>query len=307
MLDLYFQVRSFVNIHDILDENYVIYSELEENGRFKVKLFCVNPAENLQTYLDYGIGTVFFSATLLPIHYYRKLLSVEKDDYAIYAETSFPDENRLLLQGNDVSTRYTMRGEEMYRRIARYIAEAAVGRKGNYMAFFPSYRMMEDVYDIFLEQADGIESVLQMQSMSETQREEFLEQFEYEREKSFVGFCVMGGVFSEGIDLTEDRLIGAVIVGTGLPQVCNDREIIKNYFDAEDGRGFEYAYLYPGMNKVLQSAGRVIRTEKDRGMILLLDERFSRRQYREIFPREWQNCKMCSVNTLKNHMDEFWK
>lgn len=307
VLDLYFQVRSFVNIHDILDENYVIYSELEENGRFKVKLFCVNPAENLQTYLDYGIGTVFFSATLLPIHYYRKLLSVEKDDYAIYAETSFPDENRLLLQGNDVSTRYTMRGEVMYRRIARYIAEAAVGRKGNYMAFFPSYRMMEDVYDIFLEQADGIESVMQMQSMSETQREEFLEQFEYEREKSFVGFCVMGGVFSEGIDLTEDRLIGAVIVGTGLPQVCNDREIIKSYFDAEDGRGFEYAYLYLGMNKVLQSAGRVIRTEKDRGMILLLDERFSRRQYREIFPREWQNCKMCSVNTLKNHMDEFWK
>ena len=307
VLDLYFQVRSFVNVHDILDDNYVIYSELEENGRFKVKLFCVNPAENLQTYLDYGIGTVFFSATLLPIHYYRKLLSVEKDDYAIYAETSFPDENRLLLQGNDVSTRYTMRGEVMYRRIARYIAEAAVGRKGNYMAFFPSYRMMEDIYDIFLEQADGIESVMQMQSMSETQREEFLEQFEYEREKSFVGFCVMGGVFSEGIDLTEDRLIGAVIVGTGLPQVCNDREIIKNYFDAEDGRGFEYAYLYPGMNKVLQSAGRVIRTEKDRGMILLLDERFSRRQYREIFPREWQNCKMCSVNTLKNHMDEFWK
>lgn len=307
VLDLYFQVRSFVNVHDILDDNYVIYSELEENGRFKVKLFCVNPAENLQTYLDYGIGTVFFSATLLPIHYYRKLLSVEKDDYAIYAETSFPDENRLLLQGNDVSTRYTMRGEVMYRRIARYIAEAAVGRKGNYMAFFPSYRMMEDIYDIFLEQADGIESVMQMQSMSETQREEFLEQFEYEREKSFVGFCVMGGVFSEGIDLTEDRLIGAVIVGTGLPQVCNDREIIKNYFDAEDGKGFEYAYLYPGMNKVLQSAGRVIRTEKDRGMILLLDERFSRRQYREIFPREWQNCKMCSVNTLKNHMDEFWK
>ncbi len=307
VLDLYFQVRSFVNIHDILDENYVIYSELEENGRFKVKLFCVNPAENLQTYLDYGIGTVFFSATLLPIHYYRKLLSVEKDDYAIYAETSFPDENRLLLQGNDVSTRYTMRGEEMYCRIARYIAEAAGGRKGNYMAFFPSYRMMEDVYDIFLEQADGIESVMQMQSMTETQREEFLEQFDCEREKSFVGFCVMGGIFSEGIDLTEDRLIGAVIVGTGLPQVCNDREIIKSYFDAEDGRGFEYAYLYPGMNKVLQSAGRVIRTEKDRGMILLLDERFSRRQYREIFPREWQNCKMCSVNTLKNHMDEFWK
>lgn len=307
VLNLYFQVRSFVDIHDIMDENYVIYSELEESGRFKVKLFCVNPAENLQRYLEYGVGTVFFSATLLPINYYKKLLSVEKDDYAIYAETSFPDENRLLLQGIDVSTRYTMRGEEMYRRIARYITEAARSRTGNYMVFFPSYRMMEDVYDLFREEDQGIESAVQTQNMSESQREEFLGQFEQERKTSFVGFCVMGGIFSEGIDLTEDRLIGAVIVGTGLPQVCNEREIIKNYFDARDKKGFEYAYLYPGMNKVLQSAGRVIRTEKDRGMILLLDERFSRRQYRDIFPREWQSCRSCTADTLKNYMDEFWK
>lgn len=304
--DLYFQVRSFVNIHDIMDENYVVYSELESDGRFKVRLFCVNPAQNLQSFLEYGAGTIFFSATLLPIHYYKELLSVEKEDYAIYAETPFPPENRLLLMGRDVSTKYTLRGAGMYERIARYIIIAAKVRKGNYMAFFPSYKVMEEVYGYFLSNARGIDAVVQSQSMRETEREEFLEMFEKERENSLVGFCVMGGIFSEGIDLTEDRLIGAVIVGTGLPQVCSDREIVKQYFDAMGMRGFDYAYLYPGMNKVLQSAGRVIRTETDRGVILLLDDRFLQKQYREIFPREWDGCRICSADTLADLAGEFW-
>lgn len=307
VLDLYFQIRSFINIHDILDENYVTYSELETDGRFKVRLFCVNPAENLSAFLEYGAGTVFFSATLLPIHYYKELLSVEEDDYAIYAETSFPRENRLLLMGRDVSTKYTMRGAGMYERIAGYIVAAVKGKQGNYMAFFPSYRVMEEVYGFFLEQSGDIDSVIQSQSMREEEREEFLAMFETRREKSLVGFCVMGGIFSEGIDLTEDRLIGAIIVGTGLPQVCNDREIVKRYFDGKGERGFDYAYLYPGMNKVLQSAGRVIRTETDRGMILLLDDRFSQRQYREIFPREWEGYRLCGMDTLTELMEMFWK
>ena len=305
--DLYFQVRSFVNIHDIMDENYVIYCELKKDGRFMVKLFCVNPAVNLQSYLEYGVAAVFFSATLLPIHYYKKLLSVERDDYAIYAETSFAKENRLLLMGTDVSTRYTMRSVSMYERIARYIIRAAEGKRGNYMAFFPSYKVMQEVYACFLEQAVGIDSVIQSQNMSESAREEFLSEFEEEREESLVGFCVMGGIFSEGIDLTEDRLIGAVIVGTGLPQVCNDREIVKKYFEDHGMAGFDYAYLYPGMNKVLQSAGRVIRTEKDRGMILLLDDRFRQRQYRETFPREWEGIRACSADSLPGYLEEFWK
>ena len=307
VLNLYFQVRSFVSIHDILDENYVIYSELEDNGRFKLKLFCVNPAANLQNYLEFGSGTVFFSATLLPIHYYKSLLSVEKDDYAIYAESPFPRENMLLLQARDVSTRYTMRSESMYRRYADYISRMAECKKGNYMAFFPSYRFMEVVYDQFVHKAEGIDVLLQAQNMDEREREEFLEEFDRERENSLVGFCVMGGVFSEGIDLTADRLIGAVIVGTGLPQVCNDREIVKDYFDSRGMRGFDYAYLYPGINKVLQSAGRVIRTETDRGVVLLLDDRFSRRQYRDSFPREWENCQICSAATLSDYMESFWK
>ena len=307
VLSLYFQVRSFVNIYDILDENYVIYSELEENGRFKIKLFCVNPAVNLQDYLDYGSGTVFFSATLLPIHYYKNLLSVEKDDYAIYAQSSFPEENMLLLQARDVSTRYTMRDSNMYRRYAKYIEKTARCKKGNYMVFFPSYKFMQEVYGQFVRSEEKIDIILQSQNMGEQEREKFLEEFDRDRENSLVGFCVMGGVFSEGIDLTADRLIGAIIVGTGLPQVCNDREILKGYFDARGMRGFDYAYLYPGINKVLQSAGRVIRTETDRGIILLLDERFSQRQYRDSFPREWKNCQVCNAATLEDQLESFWK
>ena len=307
VLSLYFQVRSFVNIYDILDENYVIYSELEENGRFKIKLFCVNPAVNLQDYLDYGSGTVFFSATLLPIHYYKNLLSIEKDDYAIYAQSSFPEENMLLLQARDVSTRYTMRDSNMYRRYAKYIEKTARCKKGNYMVFFPSYKFMQEVYGQFVRSEEKIDIILQSQNMGEQEREKFLEEFDRNRDNSLVGFCVMGGVFSEGIDLTADRLIGAIIVGTGLPQVCNDREILKGYFDARGMRGFDYAYLYPGINKVLQSAGRVIRTETDRGIILLLDERFSQRQYRDSFPREWKNCQVCNAATLEDHLESFWK
>ena len=307
ILNLYFQVRSFVNIHDEMDENYVIYSELEENGRFKVRLFCVNPATNLQNYLEYGSGTVFFSATLLPIHYYKSLLSVEKDDYAIYAQSPFPRENMLLIQGTDVTTRYTMRDVRMYRRIAEYIRTAVSGKKGNYMIFFPSYRFLENVYEAFLDIKPDVDLIVQSQNMREHEKEDFLAEFEQERERPLAAFCVMGGVFSEGIDLTEDRLIGAVVVGTGLPQVCTDREIIKGYFEARGMDGFSYAYLYPGMNKVLQSAGRVIRTESDRGIVLLLDSRFSGSRYREIFPREWADCRICTASTLKDQIESFWK
>lgn len=308
ILNFYFQVRAFLNIHDLLDDNYIIYSELESGGRFLVKLLCVNPAVNLQKFLEQGRSTVFFSATLLPIQYYKKLLSVETDDYAIYAHSSFPLEHRLVLLGTDVSTKYTMRGREMYERFADYILQTVMAKKGNYMVFFPSYRFMEDVYEYFqVKQTEEVDSVIQSQYMNEEARELFLEAFEENRECSLVGFCVMGGIFSEGIDLTEDKLIGAIIVGTGIPQVCNDREIIKGYFDARKMSGFDYAYLYPGMNKVLQSAGRVIRTEQDKGVILLLDERFMTRRYQDIFPREWADVERCRLGNVQEKLEHFWQ
>lgn len=308
VLDLYFRVREFLNVYDRLDENYVIYTEFEQDGKFKLKLFCVNPAKNLREFLDYGNSAVFFSATLLPIHYYKQLLSGEMEDDAIYVHSPFRDENRLLVQGVDVSTKYTLRGAKMYERYADYILRVAEAKKGNYLAFFPSYRFLEEVLAVFQEKMpEEMEYIVQSQYMNEEAREIFLETFEEERDHSLIGFCVMGGIFSEGIDLVEERLIGAFVVGTGLPQVCSEREILKHYFDGKSGRGFDYAYLYPGMNKVLQAAGRVIRTDTDRGVILLLDDRFRNSQYTEIFPREWSVREACTVENIEEKVRKFWE
>lgn len=309
VLEFYFQIRMFMNVCDRLDENYIIYSELTGNGQFKLCLFCVNPAVNLQEFLDKGNSTIFFSATLLPIHYYKKLLSTGKEDYAVYAQSPFDPGKRLLLIGNDVSTKYTRRGEDMYMRYAEYLLQMAKAKAGNYIAFFPSYRFMEAVYEKFTSLADentDVEYVIQSPHMSEEAREIFLENFEESRQSGLMGFCVMGGIFSEGIDLAQDKLIGAVIIGTGLPQICRERELLKDYFNGHGVRGFDYAYLYPGMNKVLQSAGRVIRTDEDRGVILLLDDRFCDARCREIFPREWKNIGMCNIKNVEEKMREFW-
>ena len=219
VLDFYFQVRSFLNIYDGLDENYVIYTEYQENGRFVLKLFCVNPAANLQKCLDKGNSAVFFSATLLPIQYYKRLLSTEKDNYAVYIDSSFDTKKRLLMNGVDVSTRYTMRSREMYQRYATYIFRVVKAKMGNYLIFFPSYRFMEDVYQEFTQllasDEEEMELVIQQKHMDEEERENFLRAFEMGREKSLIGFGVLGGIFSEGIDLTNEKLIGTLIIGTG--------------------------------------------------------------------------------------------
>ena len=311
VLDFYFQVRSFLNIYDGLDENYVVYTEYQENGRFVLKLFCVNPAENLQKCLDKGNSAVFFSATLLPIQYYKRLLSTEKDNYAVYIDSSFDKKKRLLMNGVDVSTRYTMRSREMYQRYATYIFRVVKAKMGNYLIFFPSYQFMEDVYQEFTQllasDEEEMELVIQQKHMDEEERENFLRAFEMGREKSLIGFGVLGGIFSEGIDLTNEKLIGTLIIGTGLPQVCNEREILKSYFDQKGLYGFDYAYRYPGMNKVLQAAGRVIRTEDDRGVILLLDERFQREKGKEIFPKEWADCERCRLDIVEEKIRLFWE
>ncbi len=308
ILDFYFMIRSFIDIYERVDENYVIYSELKSDGSFWLHLMCVNPAANLAEYLNKGNSAIFFSATLLPVNYYKKLLTTDTESYAIYARSPFDPSNRQILIGRDVSTRYTRRGPDMYLQYANYLKAAVEAKKGNYLAFFPSYRFMEEVYDCFLSVAgDTADVLIQSQSMSEAAREEFLQEFSLERENALLGFCVMGGIFSEGIDLTEDRLIGSIIVGTGIPQVCLERELLKNYFDSHGGQGFDYAYLYPGMNKVLQSAGRVIRTETDQGVILLLDDRFQDRRYQEIFPREWEMVESCKTGDVSKKIIKFWK
>ena len=308
LLDFYFAVRNFLNISELVDDNYVVYTAFDENGRFYMKLFCVNPAENLQKCLDKGNSTVFFSATLLPLQYYRKMLSTRSENFGMYVESPFEQKKRCLMICRDVSSKYTRRGYEEYRKIAEYIARMSWQKKGNYMVFFPSYRLMEDVYQVYQDEfsVSWVHCISQHASMTELEREEFLEEFAEETEETLVGFCVMGGIFSEGIDLIGDRLIGAAVVGTGLPQVNCEREILKGYYDEKGEQGFDYAYRYPGMNKVLQAAGRVIRTKEDTGAILLMDERFLNRDYRNLFPREWNDACTCTLGTVEKHLQTFW-
>lgn len=308
VMDFYFELRNFLNIYDLVDEHYVMYSELEADGRFMLKLFCVDPSLNIQKRLDKGKSAVFFSATLLPVNYYKSLLSTKKDNYAIYADSTFDSKKRLLAMATDVSTRYTRRSRSEYERIAGYINAVVMQKTGNYMVFFPSYKMMNDVADIYCEKyADETEFMLQKSNMSEAEREEFLDRFSEESDKALVAFGIMGGIFGEGIDLKNDRLIGAIVVGTGLPQISNERTILKDYYDAENGSGFDYAFRYPGINKVLQAAGRVIRTTEDTGVILLLDERFWQRDYDLLYPREWSDRKPCNIANVGKLVADFWE
>ncbi len=306
--DFYLNLRHFMNMFERVDENYVLYSDFDEENRFCLHLYCVNPSVNLQECLERGNSTVFFSATLLPVNYYKNLLSSKKDNYAVYADSAFREEQRLLFIGRDVSSLYTRRTIGEFRRIALYIQQVLRAKKGNYLIFFPSYRFMEDVYEQFLAVNEReVDCIMQSGNMNEAEREEFMQEFAESREKSLAAFCVLGGIFSEGIDLKEDLLIGVLIVGTGLPQICTQREILKEYYQEENGQGFDYAYQYPGMNKVLQAAGRVIRTASDRGIIGLLDERFLRNDYRQLFPREWSQYEVHTLESLPGALDAFWE
>lgn len=305
--EFFFAVSHYNGIHECLDDNYIIYTEHTDKG-FMLKLYCVNPSHCLKERLEKGRAAIFFSATLLPVNYYKELLSGCKEDYAIYARSPFDTDKRLLLIGNDVTSRYTRRNETEYMKIKNYICRIAEGRNGNYLVFFPSYKYMEAVLACFENMVGAYEIIVQKQDMNEQDKEEFLARFEKKEKNADVllGFCVMGGVFSEGIDLKNDRLIGAVIVGTGLPSVNTSGQLLREYYDARENCGYEYAYVYPGMNKVLQAAGRVIRTSDDRGVIALLDDRFLNIRYRNLFPEEWNDYKVTDCSNVGQEVLDFW-
>ena len=305
--NFYLKIRHFLNIHDCLDDFYETYIGREDE-KFFIKLFCVTPANQLKNYLELGISTIFFSATILPIQYYREMLSNEQEDYAVYIPSPFEQKQSLLAIGTDVTSRYTKRGYEQYEKIIWYLDQVIDSKVGNYMIFFPSYQYMEAVYEVAMERGLFYKAniVMQQSEMREEEKEEFLKQFTVNKKKALLAFCVLGGMFSEGIDLTGERLIGSIIVGTGIPKVCQERELLKQHYEEKGYDGFDYAYRYPAMNKVLQAAGRVIRTVTDQGIILLLDDRFLQGKYQSLFPREWTNYQRITVNTTKEYLEQFW-
>ncbi|MBR5047987.1 MAG: hypothetical protein IKX76_07090 [Eubacterium sp.] len=239
--------------------------------------------------------------------YYRNLLYGEGAE-AFSIPSPFEGKRRLICIANDVTSRYNRRSREEYRKILGYLKGNLLTRKGNYMVFFPSYEMMQNTLD--LSEEEGISRMagilVQNPSMGEQEKEEFLARFRQGGEGSLVGFCVLGSIFSEGIDLLGDRLIGVLIVGTGLPGIGMERDIIQEYFDLHGKKGYDYAYRFPGMNKVLQAAGRVIRSAGDVGVITLLDERFLWRENQYLLPEDWD--RYYEVN-LKNYdlvLKDFW-
>lgn len=324
LLEFYFNLAHFLEIYELMDEKYVKYTQLCDDGKFLLKLFCVDPSNNLKECMKRGRSTILFSATFLPIQYYKALLGGEESDYEVYANSVFNPEKRALFIAEDVTSKYTRRSDAEFYRIAGYIDEIVKNRHGNYMVFCPSYAFMREIYERYQEHfADKTkECILQSEYMSEEDREAFLARFrgnedcdlgaficmdiEMEDEKTLIAFCVLGGIFSEGIDLKEDSLIGAIIVGTGLPQVCYERELLKQYFDEDGQNGFDYAYRYPGMNKVLQAAGRVIRTVEDIGIVALLDERFLQYAYLRMFPREWAGYERVNCGSIAKRVERFW-
>jgi len=256
--------------------------------------------------LDRSQAAIFFSATLLPMDYFRKLLTGEEDHPSRVFRTPFPAENVRLLIHNRISTKYKQRAQS-YAPIASAIETICGAKAGNYLVFFPSYQYLEQVLELVKERLPEEQLLVQERGMTEAERETFLAQFSTENSGTLIGFAVMGGIFSEGIDLVGERLIGAVVVGVGLPQLCLERDLIKEYFDQHNGSGFAYAYQYPGFNRVLQATGRVIRTETDRGIIALIDERFTHARYRRLFPEQWRGYQIIhSEDEIKQRLARFW-
>lgn len=304
-MDLYFEIHSFISISEMYDENYVTILKNDFSG-LSIKLYCVNPSKSIKDKMKKGKSVVIFSATLIPMDYFMDMYGSEEEDYIISLRSPFDTNNRLLMIGDNIDTTYTKRDETSL-DLVNYIVNVVSSKKGNYMVFFPSYKYMQLVFNKMKLEYPHINSIIQENNMSEEQKEEFLSSFDENNKETHVGFCVLGGHFSEGIDLAYDKLIGVIIVGVGMPQIGIDRDVIKNHFN-ENNKGFDYAYVYPGMIKVLQAAGRCIRTDDDKGIILLLDNRYSKLRYKKLFPIEWYpNVRVTRSKDVAKLCETFWE
>lgn len=288
LLQTYFAAQSFVRISKLYDERFVTYAEISSR-EVSIKLFCLDPSHLLREMGKGYCSHIYFSATLTPMSYYRDMLGAREQDYTLSLPSPFHRE-QLEVQIEPLSTRYHDR-EGTKLQVAELLRRMMAGRSGNYLFFFPSYAYMNLVYEAFIANfADeiGLRLMLQRGDMTEEEREGFLAAFDADNEGALAGFAVMGGIFSEGIDLVGDRLTGVAITGVGLPQISLERNIIRDYFNSGGKNGFDYAYVYPGMNKVLQAGGRLIRTETDQGRLLLIDDRYLKPHYAGLLPEEWR-------------------
>jgi Rad3-related DNA helicase len=305
LLSLYFDVVHYLRIYELYDSHFATLFE-KSGSNIRVKLLCLDTSSFIREKTDLGRSTVFFSATLLPEDFYRRLLGGGADDPFIQVPSPFPRRNLCLVLDDTVSTKLPDRPASISKIVGHI--DAATRKEGNYLLFFPSYAYMEDVHREFLKICGSLRVVKQERDMSESQREEFLSRFSPQTDSTLVAFAVMGGIFGESIDLAGDRLTGVIVVGVGHPAIGVERNLILEYFESELGEGYSFAYVFPGFNRVAQAMGRLIRTEADRGVALLIDSRFSNSLYSRLFPPEWRGAlRVTRPAELLELVTEFWR
>jgi Rad3-related DNA helicase len=303
--DLSYRIFEFKKICECYDRHYPTFINTV-NHKTSLLLYCLDPSNNLSIALERAVASVLFSATLTPTEYFADILGGGKKTVSVDFESPFPRENLCVVAVDKISTKYEER-EKSYKKIASCIAATVSAKVGNYMVFFPSYGYMEAVHKIFSKKYPQVTTLVQKKNMYPSEREAYLSEFRDDG-KLRIGFCVLGGSFSEGIDLPGKRLIGVVVVGVGLPGISDENNIIRDYYDEKCGMGYDYAYTYPGMNAVLQAVGRVIRTETDRGVAVLIDDRYAEPKYRSLFPKEWKGMNLVGDPlSLAEIMRRFWK
>ncbi len=308
----YFDINYYLKISEFYDDHYETTVEIDAYG-MQIKQFCIEPAPFLGNVLDKSKGSLLFSASFSPLSYYQEVLGGGKEALRYRLPSPFPPEKQKIVVADYIQTTYHQRTASMP-LIVDAIQRMVAAKTGNYMVFFPSYRYLDDVAALFSNQYPDIDLLIQGTAMNEPEREAFLARFTPggqnkagDVQQSLVAFCVLGGIFSEGIDLKGERLIGTAIVGVGLPQLNHEQELIRSYYDQKNHAGFSYAYQLPGMNKVLQAAGRVIRDTADTGVVLLLDQRFQTPVYRSLLPLHWQHAQhVRSPEAISQQLEAFW-
>ncbi len=305
LLDLFFDVMRFMRAAEIFDPHYTVIYDASSK-ELQVKLFCVDPSHQLRQAWQRCRSAILFSATLTPGGYFKSVLGCHEQATMLNLPSPFPPSNLAVFVADQISTLFRER-ENSCRAVSGVIADFVRQRMGHYMLYFPSYQYLRMVHQLFSQECAGIETVIQTPEMGEDERMAFLSRFKKEVSQTLVGFAVMGGIFGEGIDLKGERLTGAVIVGVGLPGICLERDLIRDYFKRTRNCGFEFAYQFPGINRVLQAAGRVIRSEKDLGMVLLIDHRYGHQRYRTLLPQHWQLQVIGDEAGFKQKIRSFWK
>lgn len=305
LLQRYFEATGLLRTAENYDQGYAtILTPLGDAAT--VRLFCADPTNLLKETLKRADTAIFFSATLSPMPYFAELFQSSKRSKQLQLPSPFPQENISVVVHRKIDTTLKQRANTAP-EVARAIVEACSERTGNYLVFFSSFQYLQDVFEKVRPLTD-VTLLAQSSQMSETDRESFLKSFTREPSQTQIGFAVLGGIFGEGIDLVGDRLIGAIIVGVGLPQLCLERDLISERFAARNLDGYDFAYRFPGMNRVLQAAGRVIRTESDRGFVLLIDRRFAETRYRQLFPPHWAHATwVYNERGVRETIATFWK